>query len=210
MLVFDDSLSLCEFDSVVREGTTLLLYSPHIMNDFMFRRYCDTFKQNLDRIVMISSLNHQVHVFGKTFHPEWITLSDLNYEWIKPVHDRIDSSVSLEHCVTHLRLQQLWRHGKLVGEWWQPLSNQWYEFKLWLSKQPNYQQLLQSSFNDSQDVAWLHQQLKINDNSLFISGIRSKWLSHKHTDVTNLLQWYRLIPNPSLKQLISEVNNAVS
>jgi hypothetical protein len=207
MIVQDDTLSDCDFHSFVREGCSLVLYSSDIINDYKLRQSCASLQPHCDRVIMISSLDHLVHIYGKTFHPSFITLSDCSHNWLRWVKSRIISPFDDKELSQHLKMQQLWKDGELIGEWYQPLIHQWDHFIEWLSQKEDYRSWLKQYLTND-DLAWLHKEMRKKNDSLFIADIRSYWLStHRHSYAFQLIQNYRLVPNEELKLQLSKINS---
>lgn len=206
MIVQDDTLSDCDFHSFVREGCSLVLYSSDIQNDYNLRQSCESLQPQCDRVIMISSLDTLVHIYGKTFHPSFITLSDCSHNWLRWVKLRINSPFDDQELSQHLKLQQLWKDGELIGEWYQPLENQWDHFIDWLKKQDSNKHWALRQLS-SAEIKWLQEQMQLKNNSLFIPSIRSYWLSHAHSNAERILHNYLLVPNEELNLQLSKINS---
>ena len=196
MLLQSSFSTSVDLNTLTSQGISLILYSPHYMNDYQFRQYCARFETQVDRIILISALNNLVHLYGEIYHPNWITLYDNNYEWIS----QYSHVAKIDRLVDELRCKELWINGQITDQCFQPLNNQWYHFKKWLKHHPESRSWISSVCRSKEDEKWLAEQINIENDYLFYSGVRQKFFGHPHRHITNALQWYNLIPISELKK----------
>lgn len=210
MLLKDSTLHDVHWSSILGTGVTLVIHASHIQNDAPLKEYCAQFDELVDRTILVSSLNAAIHVYGAVFNPTWITLWDDKQHWLEDWSKRNSSSLIQSDLAVQLKCQQVWKDGVLVDEWHKPLEDPWSHFKQWIAEHSNPHLWLQSQFPTQSAMQWFRRQCKIQDPRVFESNIRTKWIEHEYQHQHQIMAWYRLIPNPSLEQLIFEINNAVS
>lgn len=204
MKVYNNQLDEIEFHPVVQQGVSLCIHTPDLQRDFQFRQWCDTISPLVDRIVAISSQNHLVHQSIRVWYPTWTTLSDLNWHWITDSMSR-EMIQPTEETVARWRTQQIWLNGEMIQQWYQPIDNEWHHFSQWLKSLDSPQSWINSQVRDNSDFLWIQQQFQLKRDDLFRTTIRSKWIPHADHLRAHPFQWYRLIPNPELVDVVQNL-----
>jgi hypothetical protein len=200
MLVQNSALQLIDFNSIIKQGTVLCYHAPNIMNDYWFRQYVNEFSQHVDSIVCISAQSQLIHPQINSEHPNQISLFDINQEWISSLGHNDSPTLSQT-----LRCQQLWREGKCIGYWYQPMSNHWKHFKSWLRQLDDPHHWFTKTYPDVKDRTWVIEQMRREDPDLFYLGSRSKIFQHANNHLAYPIQWYKLNPNRELELALGHV-----
>jgi hypothetical protein len=198
--MLDAQLNFIDFNTVVQNGTSLVVHVTEPALDLYHLRYCTTL--SVDRVIAIESAGL------KLIHPEFaahfddiITLSDDDHEWLKPTISQIDTTQTITQLSESLRLQQLWVDGELMNQWHQPLDNHWKSF----ITHPTAKNRFRSQFG-AEGIAWLRSQNPHDETVNFELHGRT----HNRVDPAGgykeFLKWYALVPNPQLQNILNGFN----
>lgn len=194
--MLDSKLTSIDFNTLVQNGTSLVVHVTEPALDLYHLRYCTTL--SVDRVIAIESAGLRViHPILAAHFDNLITLSDDDHQWIKYTCSHIDTTQTVTQLVESLRLQQLWVDGECINQWHQPLDNHWKSFVT----HPTAKNRFRAYFG-LEGVAWLRSQNPHDESVIFEIHGRThnrKNLANKYHE---FLKWYALVPNLELEKIL--------
>ena len=117
-----------ELQSIVRQGTHLVIQSYDLMMEGPFFDYCHGLyeKYNIDSVIAINSgPDNTFHPSIQTFWPDMVTLGDPKQEWVGQLEKLWGLGRTPGELVKLLRYQMLFKAGELVYHKYQPVKDHW-------------------------------------------------------------------------------------
>lgn len=194
--MLDANLTPIDFDTVVQNGTSLVVHITEPALDLYHLRYCTTL--SVDRVIAVETAG--LRIIHPTFAAHFdalITLSDDDHSWLKTAINTINTTQTLTQLTESLRLQQLWVDGECINQWHQPLDNHWKSFVT----HPTAKNRFKAYFG-LEGVAWLRSQNPHDESVIFEIHGRTYNRSNLANRYHEFLKWYALVPNLELQKIL--------
>jgi hypothetical protein len=195
--MLDANLTSIDFDTVVQNGTSLVVHVTEPALDLYHLRYCTTL--SVDRVIAVETAG--LRIIHPTFAAHFdalITLSDDDHSWLKTAINTINTTQTLTQLTESLRLQQLWIDGVLTHQWHQPLNNHWKSFVTHSTAKNRFR----AQFGQ-EGVDWLLSQNPQDESVIFEIHGRTHHRVDPAGQYKDFLKWYALVPNRELENIIN-------
>ena len=196
--VLDSDLKKCNLDRALGNDTVVLCHSVYPYGELPYFNYLG----GLDcRTVMVSSTHSPlIHMVPLTHGVRMDTYNDPDLSLMSALKQRWALDMDETRLAKRLRVQILVHNGEVMGEWRQPLSDQWNDF---LSDK-RFTQRLYKQFG-FHGLEWMKKQDK--DNHWIWDSEVPVW---EYAEMGNpafdlFFKYYRLMPNEDLENRIKQL-----
>lgn len=149
-------------------------------------------------VAVASRTNSLIYPTFQTHWPRWTTVEDLTLDWVTSIRDFAQIDQTVEQLARELRCQALYYDAKLLGCWFQPVTNHWQHF---FDHHTN-QQLIQQF--GPVGIEWLQHRNKLDAESTFNPSIGIT-MDRRIPHLRSYMLYYKLQPNKELEQCINRL-----
>jgi hypothetical protein len=193
----DSDHNQIDYGSVIGTDTVIVSHAVDPMTELSYYRYLQGLGQ---RVVLLASKdNPLVHIMNESHRLGFDTYNDPNRHLITELRDRWNLEPDSKALCRLLRFQILYRNGREVGAWYQPVTQQWKHFM----EDNDAAKAFVHTFG-TYGTNWLQKQDK--ENHLLWTGYSQNAYSAQFTTPDPrfevFFKYYNLMPNKQLAAML--------